>query len=126
MIETIGHEAQIEEEAAEKKILQKLRDAVLAKVPDPSGYLDTDLTVKRFLDARPTFEAAAAMLANTLRWRNEGRYLTGCSSCLATPGTHVWRQIGFDNERRPAIFFSLAQVLPQASLPAPYLAALAL
>jgi hypothetical protein len=113
VVESISVEALIQEEAAEKKILNKLREAVLKAVPDKTGYLESDMTVKRFLDARPEFDQSAAMLINHLRWRNEGRYLIGCPHCLVLPGYHVWRQIGFDNEGRPAVFFSLAQVLPK-------------
>lgn len=111
VVESIGAEAQTKEEQAEKKQLDRLRAEVLKAVPDNCGYLVNDLTVKRFLEARPTFDASAAMLINHIRWRNEGRFLRGCQLCPTLPGTHVWRQIGFDNERRPAIFFSISQVL---------------
>jgi len=115
VVETINPEADQAEEEAEQKAIKQLRAEVLAVMPDPAGYLESDMTVKRFLDARPTFEEAVAMLTNTLRWRNEGRFFRpgGCPTCAVLPGRHVWRQIGFDNERRPVVFFSLAQVVPK-------------
>ena len=44
-----------------------------------------------------------------MKWRNEGRYLMpgGCATCVTSPGHHTWRQIGFDRERRPVIFYSV-------------------
>jgi hypothetical protein len=117
-VESINPEADQHELEAELKQIDQLRNAVLALQPDPSGYLESDMNVKRFLDARPTFDEAVKMLANTLRWRNEGRYFLpgGCPVCRTLPGSHVWRQIGFDKERRPVIFFSLAQVIPRIRL----------
>jgi hypothetical protein len=115
-VESVSQEAEEKEEAAEVQILQQLKEAVLKVVPDSTGYMASDMNLKRFLDARPTFELAVAMLANSIRWRNEGRYHSfagGCKLCVANPGVHTWRQIGFDKERRPAIFFSLTQVLPR-------------
>jgi len=115
-VESISEEAEEKEEAAEAQILQQLKEAVLKIVPDPTGYLESDMNLKRFLDARPTFDLAVIMLANSIRWRNEGRYHSspsGCQLCVVNPGLHTWRQIGFDKERRPAIFFSLTQVLPR-------------
>jgi hypothetical protein len=96
--ESINPEAFEEEQRLELAEVDQLRKEVLKIVPDPSGYLSNDMTVKRFLDARPTFAEAHAMLTNTLRWRNEGNYFVpgGCPQCRSTPGTHVWRQIGFD------------------------------
>mmetsp|Transcript_62243 Transcript_62243/g.124763 ORF Transcript_62243/g.124763 Transcript_62243/m.124763 type:complete len:776 (+) Transcript_62243:333-2660(+) len=112
--ESISPQAEEQEQQAELAEIDHLRAEVLKTVPDPSGYLANDMTVRRFLDARPTLQEAVAMLTNTLRWRNEGRYFMpeGCPQCRQTPGTHVWRQIGFDKERRPVIFLSLSQVLP--------------
>ena len=113
-VESVNAEAEAKQEEAEVALLHQLRDAVLKRQVDPEGYLDSDLNLKRFLDARPTFEAAVDMLANTVRWRTEGRYFVpgGCALCVAAPATHVWRQIGFDKERRPVIFFALSQVVP--------------
>ena len=115
VVESINTEADAAQEQAEMAAICQLRAKTLLMVPDPSGYLETDMNVKRFLDARPTFDEALAMLTNTLRWRNEGRFFLpgGCPGCLALPGRHVWRQIGFDNERRPVVYFSLAQTLPK-------------
>ena len=89
--------------------IAKLRTAVLRKVPDLTGYLDSDLTVKRFMDARPDMESSESMLVEHLKWRNEGRYIVpgGCATCPTMPGHHTWRQIGFDLERRPVIFYSV-------------------
>jgi len=97
--------------------LEKLRSQVLLRLggegQDQEGYLLNELNLKRFLEARPTFEAAVEMLTNTMRWRQEGRYLGGCVICPKVPGAHTFRQIGFDRERRPVIFFSATQVSPR-------------
>jgi hypothetical protein len=53
VVQTFSQEAVEKEKEVEMLNIQKLRRAVLSKVPDPSGYLNSDLTVKRFKDARP-------------------------------------------------------------------------
>ena len=98
------------------ELLDKLREEVLKTVPDPTGYMESDLTVQRFLDARDgDITEAGKMLSNHLAFRARGQYFIpeGCSKCGSVPGRHSWRQIGWDKERRPVVFFSITQTLPK-------------
>lgn len=68
----VKSEAKLKEAEAETKLFIKLQRAVLAQLPDHSHFLENNLTLQRFLDARNTFEESVLMLVTTLNRRNEG------------------------------------------------------
>lgn len=115
-VESLGAAEKEEEVVAERKVLDELRDAVLKNVSDDSNYLANEMNLKRFLEARPSFDEAVEMLTNHLLWRNRGAYLDGCRACREVPGTHIWRQVGFDRERRPVFFLNLSQAGPNRKI----------
>ena len=53
IVKTFSEEVAELEREKELRDIHILRESVLSQVPDPSGYLSSDLNVKRFLNARP-------------------------------------------------------------------------
>lgn len=98
---------QEEEEAAIlqlKELVADLRD----EKGGPADLFLSDMTLYRYLRARKgDAEAAASMLEETIAWRQASGVAQDridCPMCCERPGTHTWRQIGFDRRAMPVIY----------------------
>ena len=91
----------------------------------PEDRFLCEMTLYRYLRARKgDVEAAASMLEETVAWRRASgvaEETIDCPMCCERPGTHTWRQIGFDRRAMPVIYSCARQeppgtkVLPQDS-----------
>jgi hypothetical protein len=98
---------QEEEEAA----LLQLKELVADIRGEKGGAADrflSDMTLYRYLRARKgDARAAASMLEETIAWRQASGVAQDridCPICCERPGTHTWRQIGFDRRAMPVIY----------------------
>ena len=74
----------------------------------PEDLFLSEMTLYRYLRARKgEVEAAASMLEETIAWRRASGVAEArvdCPMCCERPGTHTWRQIGFDRRAMPVIY----------------------
>ncbi len=98
---------QEEEEAAILQLKELVAD-LRGEKGGPADRFLSDMTLYRYLRARKgDAEAAASMLEETIAWRQASGVAQDridCPICCERPGTHTWRQIGFDRRAMPVIY----------------------
>mmetsp|Transcript_44259 Transcript_44259/g.100038 ORF Transcript_44259/g.100038 Transcript_44259/m.100038 type:complete len:167 (-) Transcript_44259:81-581(-) len=99
-------------EAEAEPALAELRARTAASTAGlPAAILEPMLR-RDLREAKGDVERAAELVQNTMEWRRSGKYREdslGCAVCRAHPGAHPWRQVGFDKQRRPAVYICFAQ-----------------
>lgn len=104
-----------EEEAAIVELKALVAD-FRGEVGGPVDLFLSDMTLYRYLRARKgDSQAAASMLEETIAWRQASGVAQDridCPMCCERPGTHTWRQIGFDRRAMPVIYSCAKQEPP--------------